>query len=335
VTTKQTNYQTDLQPHKYVLPSRGLVRPRKPFSLRLEPNEEWLSSQRILFRAAFFPVEAFLWITNLRLIVLANRWIKMPIVFEIPRTCIKSFAWHTSDHARWIDVNYENAGEQARIQLRADRRRSSRKDVLAGNEALLSQLHQIFHGHQKHNRSQSETISEYPNRLDVFSKAIIIVGMIVSICLIPYLAFQYHDAKQVLQVFNSSPACTAPGEFAKAVAFAGPCEFDQERIVSVYSRKSSRSRSYWAVLEKGADQKVTVELMMGEAFYKAAQTGDMVQVQWFNGKIVRVIDGPFSAIMRDNPQWQLNNVKSGLWLAGIFSLFSAFTILVTRRNLCW
>jgi hypothetical protein len=151
----------------------------------------------------------------------------------------------------------------------------------------------------------------------------------------PYLAFQYHDAKQALQVFNSSPACHDPGELAKAVTFAGPCVFDHERIVSLYSRKSSRSRSYWAVLEEGADQKVTIELMRGEAFYKAAQTGDIVQVQWFNGKIVRIIDSPAVAMTRDHPEWQVRNAAWGLWGTGMFSFFGAFTILVTRRNLCW
>lgn len=335
MTTKQANNSADLQPRRCILPSRGLIRPRKPFSLELQPNEECLSSQRILFRAAFFPIEAFLWVTNLRLVVMANRWVKMPIVFEIPRTCLKSFEWHSGNHAGWIDVNYENAGEQGRIQLRVRRTRSSRKDVLAGNEALLSQLHQVFHGRQKHHRHQRETISEYPNRVDVFSKAIIFLGVAGCLCLMPYLAFQYHDAKQALQVFNSSPACHDPGELAKAVTFAGPCVFDHERIVSLYSRKSSRSRSYWAVLEEGADQKVTIELMRGEAFYKAAQTGDIVQVQWFNGKIVRIIDSPAVAMTRDHPEWQVRNAAWGLWGTGMFSFFGAFTILVTRRNLCW
>ena len=325
-----------LQFQKYVLPSRGLVRPRKLFLLELLPEEECLSYGQVFSRADYFPVQSFLWITNRRIVVLQYRWVKMPILFEIPRTCITSLDWHSSNQSGWIDVNYQNPGGQERIQLRSWRKRSSsRKEIISRNQTLLSQLHQIFHGHQKRHGYKSYPISEAPSRVDGFSKAMMVLGLIACLCLFPYFAFQYPDKTQELRFYNSSAGCSLSAAVEHGASFSSPCEGNNEKIVRLYSRSSRRSSTYWIVLENGISQSDKVQLGTGEEFYKAARVGDMVEVQRFNGKIVKLMDGPVSTITPDHPQWQVSNVKWGLWGSGVFALFSLFTILVLRRNLCW
>jgi hypothetical protein len=328
-----TTKHAELTLRQYELPQPGFFAQRKLFSLELLPDEKCLFQRRVLSLTGSFPVDAFLWVTDLRLVILQYRWVKPALILEIPRTAIVSIDWHSRDHSRWIDVNYQNPGGKEYIQLRTSGRYRSQKDAAAENQTLSSHLHQIFHKHEKSHDRESHAVPEIPARADGFSKAIVVVGLIGCLCLIPYLAVLYSGARQVLQSYNSSPDCSLSHLAESNLSSGAHCVIDHARITRLYATHSGRSTDYWLVLKNEAYRTETVQIDV--AFFRGVQIEDAVQAQRFNGEIVIVVDGPLRVITHQHPQWIVGNYRFGLWFLSGFFLFGIVLILIMRRNLYW
>jgi hypothetical protein len=163
-----------------------------------------------------------------------------------------------------------------------------------------------------------------------YTQVIFALAMIGFICLLVYLLVQYPNQRQLLNVYNSAPECTAMAG-AQVAASSGVCIVKTERIVRLYYEKGGHgSRTYYAVLREESGQTARVILEPGRAFYESAHVGDIVHVQWFDGKIVQLQDGSFSTVTRDHLQWQVKNSKTGFWVCSLFILCSGFVVWMLR-----
>ena len=166
-----------------------------------------------------------------------------------------------------------------------------------------------------------------------YTQVIFALAMVAFICLLVNLLVQYPRQKQVLKLYNSAPECAGMAG-AQMAASSGVCIVRTERLVNLSYRKSGRgSRTYYAVVREESGQTAKVILEPGQAFYKNTSIGDMVQVQWFEGKIVQLQDGPFSTVTREHPQWQVKNSQTGFWVCSLLIFCSGYLVWMLRTKL--
>lgn len=331
---KTTNAAEDLRPRKYSPPYGGLIISREPFSLEVLPGEECFYEYPVSLHSGRFAKRAFLLATNFRIVVMQYRWMRQPMIFEIPRSSITSIDWDSTDNPQWISINYETPEGRENIQLRTGNKRFRSKQADSANQTILHQLRQVSHVlHKQTNPLSYLTPAVQPgsNRVAQFLFILFLAG---SLCVMLYLLFQYPGQTQLLRVYQSSPGCSTFSTSTQVLSSSGPCVVAQERIMRLYMRKQRRNNAnYWAVLENESGQRETVQLYSGGIFYQSARSGDTVAVQRFDEKIVQIKDGAVSSITTNHPQWQVDNIQTGLWFSAGFSVYCMLMILYLRVEL--
>lgn len=166
-----------------------------------------------------------------------------------------------------------------------------------------------------------------------YTQFIFALAMMVFICLLVNLLVQYPSQKRLLNLYNSALECAAMAG-AQAAASSGVCIVRTEQLVNLSYRKSGRgSRTYYAGLREESGQTARVILDPGRAFYENTSIGDVVQVQWFDGKIVQLQNGPFSTVTTEHPQWEVKNTQTGFWVCSLLIFSSGYLVWMLRPKL--
>ncbi len=166
-----------------------------------------------------------------------------------------------------------------------------------------------------------------------YTQVIFALAMVGFICLLVNLLVRYPSQKQLLNLYNSAPECAAMAG-PQVAASSGVCIVKTERIVRLYYEEGRRgSRRYYAVLREESGQTTRVILEPGQAFYENTSIGDMVEVQWFEGKIAQLRNGSFSTVTREHPQWQVKNTQTGFWVCSLLMFCSGYLVWMLRPKL--
>jgi hypothetical protein len=183
--------------------------------------------------------------------------------------------------------------------------------------------------------AQEQELTKF-QKLDPYSRTILVLGCIACAIIFPFLVFDYPETDRLANEYLNAPEC---GNEAITTPFprnTAVCTSEEKKILKL-SRTGGRSRSYYVVLQdvSGVDSKVLLESLSSKGdvsrFWDAASRGDVVQIQRFHGKVISLSGHSIYVATSDHPQWQISNLKTGMELTGGGAVFLFLFITYLRR----